>query len=102
MESYLKALILIVAVAVSLLSSKVAHGGFPAKLALERAFPPSRRVGLEELRARDRRRHGRLLQGRVFGVVDFPVEGSYNPFTVGYFLFLFLGFFLVFDFCCFL
>ncbi|RWR92263.1 aspartic proteinase-like protein 2 [Cinnamomum micranthum f. kanehirae] len=83
MESYLKALILIVAVAVSLLSSKVAHGGLPAKLALERAFPPSRRVGLEELRARDRLRHGRLLQGRVFGVVDFPVEGSYNPFTVG-------------------
>ncbi|RZR86329.1 hypothetical protein BHM03_00013516 [Ensete ventricosum] len=67
-----------------------ADAGFPAKLRLERALP-TRGVGLEHLRARDCARHGRSLLGAssspasaAAGVVDFPVEGSSNPFTVGY------------------
>ncbi|KAJ6841131.1 aspartic proteinase-like protein 2 [Iris pallida] len=66
------------------LSLTVVNGfGFPAKLTLERSVPF--RVGLEELRSRDRSRHGRLLQGaaRDSGVVDFPIDGSYNPYTIG-------------------
>ncbi|XP_068651956.1 aspartic proteinase 36-like isoform X2 [Aristolochia californica] len=54
-------------------------GAFPATLKLERAFPVRGNVELSDLRIRDRARHGRLLQG----VVDFPVEGSSDPFTVG-------------------
>ncbi|WOL15252.1 aspartic proteinase-like protein 2 [Canna indica] len=54
---------------------------FPAKLRLERALP-RRGVGLDHLRARDRARHGRSLAAAA-GVVDFPVKGSANPFTVG-------------------
>ncbi|KAG9456828.1 hypothetical protein H6P81_001336 [Aristolochia fimbriata] len=65
------------AVAVLLLLG--AAGAFPATLKLERAFPVKGNVELSHLRARDRARHGRLLQG----VVDFPVEGSADPFTVG-------------------
>lgn len=70
-------------------AAAAAGGGFPAKLTLERAVP-ARGVALEHLKARDRARHGRMLLGAsssspavVAGVVDFPVEGSANPFTVG-------------------
>ncbi|KAG6473164.1 hypothetical protein ZIOFF_067073 [Zingiber officinale] len=60
--------------------------GFPAMLTLERALP-MKGVSLKHLRARDRARHGRSLQGgsslTSAGVVDFPVEGSSNPLTVG-------------------
>ncbi|KAJ6835473.1 aspartic proteinase-like protein 2 [Iris pallida] len=57
--------------------------GLPAKLTLERSVPF--RTGLNELRSRDRARHGRLLQGltSAAGVVDFPVDGSSDPYTVG-------------------
>lgn len=87
------AILLIAAWAVTALAasdSAWADAGFPAKLRLERALP-TRGVGLEHLRARDRARHGRSLLGAssspasaAAGVVDFPVEGSANPFTVGY------------------
>ncbi|GFZ02400.1 eukaryotic aspartyl protease family protein [Actinidia rufa] len=59
-------------------------GGLPASLlTLERAFPANQRVELEVLRARDRARHSRILQGVVSGVVDFSVLGTSDPFLVG-------------------
>ncbi|CAD6341899.1 unnamed protein product [Miscanthus lutarioriparius] len=57
----------------------------PAALRLERAVP-HKGVALEELRRRDAARHRvlrRRLLGAVAGVVDFPVEGSANPYMVG-------------------
>lgn len=71
--------------------SAAAGGKFPAKLTLERTVPV-RGVGLEHLKARDRFRHQRMLLGssssssstNATSVVEFPVEGSWNPFTVGY------------------
>ncbi|GMH26309.1 hypothetical protein Nepgr_028152 [Nepenthes gracilis] len=52
-------------------------------LTLERAFPVNQRMELEVLRARDRARHPRLLQGVAGGVVDFRVEGTSDPYLVG-------------------
>ncbi|XP_011621574.1 aspartic proteinase-like protein 2 [Amborella trichopoda] len=52
---------------------------FPATFQLEKVAPNVDSLELEGLRARDRARHGRLLQN----VVDFPVNGSYDPFTFG-------------------
>lgn len=68
------------------------YAASPAKiLPLERAFPLDEPVELSELRARDRVRHARILLGgggggrgsSVGGVVDFPVQGSSDPFLVG-------------------
>ncbi|PSR86531.1 Aspartic proteinase-like protein [Actinidia chinensis var. chinensis] len=58
--------------------------GFPAALTLERAFPTTSEggLGLSQLRERDRVRHRRFLQSSS-GVVDFPVEGTYDPYLVG-------------------
>lgn len=56
---------------------------FPATLMLERAFPPNHGVELSQLVSRDRVRHGRMLQSSN-GVVDFLVEGTFDPFVVGY------------------
>lgn len=53
-------------------------------LPLERSFPLTHRVELDQLRARDRARHARILQGSVGGVVDFSVQGSSDPYFVGY------------------
>ncbi|KAK9158739.1 hypothetical protein Scep_005313 [Stephania cephalantha] len=62
-------------------------GGFPVTLSLERSIPLNGNTGLEELKAWDRARHGRILQsyesGGGGGVVDFPVDGSADPFAVG-------------------
>lgn len=63
----------------------------PAKiLPLQRAFPLDEPVELSELRARDSIRHARILLGRgggrqssIDGVVNFPVQGSSDPFLVG-------------------
>ncbi|KAI9153527.1 hypothetical protein LWI28_012708 [Acer negundo] len=52
-------------------------------LPLERAFPLNHTLELSQLRARDRVRHARILQGVVGGVVDFAVEGSSDPLLVG-------------------
>lgn len=62
----------------------VGDGGMTMTLQLERAFPTSHGVELSQLKARDRVRHGRILQQFPNGVVDFPVEGTYDPFLVGY------------------
>ncbi|CAH9119558.1 unnamed protein product [Cuscuta europaea] len=58
-------------------------GGGAMRFSLERAFPTSHRVGMDQLLERDRVRHGRMLQSSLGGVVDFPVEGTYDPFLVG-------------------
>ncbi|CAN6561861.1 unnamed protein product [Malus baccata var. baccata] len=56
---------------------------FPATLTLERAFPTNHKVEMSQLRARDRVRHGRMLQQSPSGVVSFPVGGTFNPYLVG-------------------
>ncbi|KAL3532015.1 hypothetical protein ACH5RR_005536 [Cinchona calisaya] len=59
-------------------------GGFPASvLTLERTFPLNEKVELEELKARDRTRHARILQSFAGGIVDFPVVGTSDPYLVG-------------------
>lgn len=59
--------------------------GFPTTMTLERAFPVSRDVELSRLVARDKARHGRMLQSsNASGVIDFPVGGTFNPLIVGY------------------
>ncbi|KAM0894967.1 hypothetical protein ACQ4PT_024128 [Festuca glaucescens] len=72
-------------VVVALLAGAAA-APFPAALTLERALP-HKGVSAEHLMERDRARHaGRGLLGAapaVSGVVDFPVEGSANPYMVG-------------------
>lgn len=63
----------------------VVYSGFPRTfLPLERAFPLGHKVKLEELTARDRARHARILKGVVGGVVDFSVEGTSDPYAIGY------------------
>ncbi|BFG37528.1 hypothetical protein CerSpe_238020 [Prunus speciosa] len=52
-------------------------------LSLERVYPPNHRVQIEQLRARDRVRHARLLQNVASGVVNFPVHGSSEPNLAG-------------------
>ncbi|KAI3826436.1 hypothetical protein L1987_00484 [Smallanthus sonchifolius] len=58
--------------------------GFPTTLTLERAFPTNHVVELSELRDRDGLRHPRILQQQasVTSVVDFPVQGTYDPYRV--------------------
>lgn len=51
-------------------------------LTLERANHEG--AELSRLRDLDRARHGRILQQRPTSVVDFPVEGTYDPYLVGY------------------
>ncbi|KAJ0623529.1 putative nepenthesin [Helianthus annuus] len=58
--------------------------GFPTTLTLERAFPTNHHVELSELKDRDSLRHPRILQqASVASVVDFPVQGTYDPYRVG-------------------
>ncbi|XP_027366559.1 aspartic proteinase-like protein 2 isoform X1 [Abrus precatorius] len=72
-------ILMLLAVTAVLLS--VVCGGF---LPLERSIPLSHRVEVEALRARDRARHARILRGVVGGVVDFSVQGTSDPYSVGY------------------
>ena len=66
-------------------AATVSCGGLAGTfLPLERAIPLNQQVELEALRARDRARHGRILQGVVGGVVDFSVQGTSDPYFVGY------------------
>ncbi|XP_042411832.1 aspartic proteinase 36-like [Zingiber officinale] len=74
-------LLLLVASAAVVFAAQHPAEAFKAGLRLERTLP-TKGVHLDHLRARDRSRHGRSLLG-TSGVVDFPVEGSANPFTVG-------------------
>ncbi|WCJ34408.1 Eukaryotic aspartyl protease family protein [Euphorbia peplus] len=68
--------LIILAVTLSVVSSSTL-------LPLERVFPLNQRVPLDQLRARDRVRHARLLQGFAGGVVDFSVQGTSDPYLVG-------------------
>ncbi|CAA3032280.1 aspartic ase 2 isoform X2 [Olea europaea subsp. europaea] len=56
-------------------------GGKSVTLALERASHKG--AELSQLRNHDLIRHGRILQQRPSGVIDLPVEGTYDPFFVG-------------------
>ncbi|XP_071690396.1 aspartic proteinase 36-like [Rutidosis leptorrhynchoides] len=62
---------------------------FPVTLTLERGFPVNHVVELNELKHRDSFRHPRILQelqpqqSSVASVVDFPVQGTYDPYRVG-------------------
>ncbi|XP_071739592.1 aspartic proteinase 36-like [Rutidosis leptorrhynchoides] len=70
-----------------LLQAAVVLGGFPATLTLERAFPVNHIIELSKLRDRDSYRHRRILQQQSssVGVVDFQVEGTYDPYLVGFY-----------------
>lgn len=57
---------------------------FPASLTLERAFPRNHRVDISKLWARDMARHGRILKSSDDHIIDFPVQGTYDPYLVGY------------------
>ncbi|XP_004494107.1 aspartic proteinase 36-like isoform X2 [Cicer arietinum] len=73
----------LVAFAAMAVTVTVAYGGFPGNyLPLERTIPLNHEVELTALRARDRARHGRILQG-VGGIVDFSVQGTSDPYLVG-------------------
>ncbi|KAI3912767.1 hypothetical protein MKW92_009832, partial [Papaver armeniacum] len=54
-------------------------------LTLERIIPNNHHIELNELKNRDRTRHGRILQQQQssIGVVDFSVQGAADPYTVG-------------------
>ncbi|CAH8271915.1 unnamed protein product [Arabidopsis lyrata] len=65
-----------------LLPAAVLSYGFPAALKLERGIPANHEMELSQLKARDKARHGRLLQS-LGGVIDFPVDGTFDPFVVG-------------------
>lgn len=67
------------AVVVEVGAEKLAAG----VLSLERILPVNGKVELEELRARDKARHARMLQSFGGGIVDFPVVGSSDPYLVG-------------------
>ncbi|KAL3530465.1 hypothetical protein ACH5RR_009787 [Cinchona calisaya] len=82
--------LVVVLVGVVLPAAVVMCGEMGLTMKLERAFPTSHGVPLNQLRERDRFRHGRFLQQS--GVVDFSVEGTYDPFLVGlYFTQVLLG-----------
>ncbi|XVE59473.1 hypothetical protein DITRI_Ditri05aG0048900 [Diplodiscus trichospermus] len=70
-------------ITVLVLEAALVMGGLPVTLKLERIIPlGSHELELSRLRERDGLRHGRLLQSSG-GVVDFPVQGTYDPFLVG-------------------
>ncbi|KAI4340436.1 hypothetical protein MLD38_025269 [Melastoma candidum] len=84
MAARITALMAAVAFVLVLVSSATkVYGAFPASLTLGRVFPVkgSTRIELRKMMARDRARHGRMLSS--LEAVDFPVKGSYDPFTVG-------------------
>lgn len=82
-----------IAAAALLLTVAVGEEGKGVVLSLERASHDG--VGMSQLSERDRVRHGRLLQQQQQqpGVIDFSVEGTYDPYLVGY-IFVFRNLFL--------
>ncbi|XP_013637060.1 PREDICTED: aspartic proteinase-like protein 2 isoform X1 [Brassica oleracea var. oleracea] len=81
--------LMLLAVAVAFAAAITAFAS-PLKIfPLQRAFPLDEPVELSELRARDSVRHARILlnrggrQSSIGGVVNFPVQGSSDPFLVG-------------------
>ncbi|KAJ4841785.1 hypothetical protein Tsubulata_010531 [Turnera subulata] len=82
MSPYLTVGILLVAAAV--FHVVVVASPFPAHFTLERAIPASHKVELRQLKARDGVRHRRILQSTsTAGIVDFQVQGTFDPFLVG-------------------
>jgi hypothetical protein len=51
-------------------------------MTLARAFPMTHRADMSQIKARDRSRHGRILR-TTGSFIDFPVNGTYNPFIAG-------------------
>jgi hypothetical protein len=82
MRGCVPVLILFAAMAVT-----VVYGDFPGTyLPLQRSIPLNHKVELTTLRARDRVRHGRILQGGGGGdggILDFSVQGTSDPYLVG-------------------
>ncbi|KAF5783635.1 putative nepenthesin [Helianthus annuus] len=83
-------LIITGAIVAVLLQTAFVVCGFPTILTLERGFAVNHVVELSELKDRDSVRHPRILQQQqqqqqasVGSVVDFPVQGTYDPFRVG-------------------
>ncbi|KAK7245023.1 hypothetical protein RIF29_39853 [Crotalaria pallida] len=72
-------------VLVTAMMTVVVHGGFPVSryVHLERAIPLNQEIEVEEVRARDRARHRRILAD----IVDFSVQGTSDPYFVGYLLY---------------
>lgn len=73
----------VVVLAAAAVSASSGGGGFPRVLPLERAFPVREAVDMEVIKARDRARHGRMLQSFSGGIVDFAVGGTSDPYAVG-------------------
>ncbi|KAJ6309595.1 hypothetical protein OIU76_014520 [Salix suchowensis] len=61
----------------------VVLSSFPATFHLERGITANHKLKLSKLKERDRVRHARMLQSSGIGVVDFPVQGTFNPLLVG-------------------
>jgi hypothetical protein len=80
MRGCVPVLILFAAMAVT-----VVYGDFRGTyLPLQRSIPLNHKVELTTLRARDRVRHGRILQGGGGGgILDFSVQGTSDPYLVG-------------------
>ncbi|KAG2289649.1 hypothetical protein Bca4012_029293 [Brassica carinata] len=81
--------LMLLAVAVAFAAAITAFASPLKILPLQRAFPLDEPAELSELRARDSVRHARILlnrggrQSSIGGVVNFPVQGSSDPFLVG-------------------
>ncbi|KAJ8532789.1 hypothetical protein K7X08_015678 [Anisodus acutangulus] len=75
----------LIVVLVAAAAAVVGAGKLPpvGVLSLERLFPLNGKVEMEEIRARDKARHARMLQSFAGGIVDFPVVGSSDPYLVG-------------------
>ncbi|CAA2955627.1 aspartic ase 2 isoform X2 [Olea europaea subsp. europaea] len=72
-----------VAVAMEVLPDAAVFGGEGKSLTLTLERTSHNGVEMSQLRDRDRVRHVRFLQQQLTGVVDFQVEGTYDPFIVG-------------------
>ncbi|GER34422.1 eukaryotic aspartyl protease family protein [Striga asiatica] len=75
---------ILVVAALLLTAAAVGAEGEGLVLSLERANHIG--LGVSQLRERDRVRHGRFLQQQqhqALGIVDFPVQGTYDPYLVG-------------------
>lgn len=81
--------IVVVVVFVAVTVAVVCGEGNRVTLTLERANHDG--VELSRLADRDRVRHGRFLQQQSTGVVDFSVQGTYDPFITGYIYFLLIS-----------
>ncbi|CAH9093928.1 unnamed protein product [Cuscuta epithymum] len=81
----LRHLVVMAVVVAALLGSEsgILCGGETLSFPLERAFPMSHRVEMTRLRAHDQTRHRRILQSALGGVVDFSVQGTFDPSLVG-------------------